>query len=97
MSDDIAFFEDPKTRAAYDEINKYVGKDDAKWQAIIKEIIPYCYSQAIGVYMPQANGYRLWWPWFKNYHGEYSIGYDNQMAFVLYAWIDQDMKTAMGY
>lgn len=97
MSDDVSYFEDPKTRAAYNEINKYVGKDDAKWEAILRDTEPYMLSQAVGVYMPLPYGYRLWWPWLKNYHGEGTIGYDNQMAYAWYAWIDQDLKKSLGY
>lgn len=97
MSDDVSYFEDPKTRAAYNDMQPYIGKDDAKWEAIVKQIIPYCYSQAVGVYMPEAYGYVLWWPWLKNYAGEGSIGYDNQVAWAIYAWIDQPMKKSMGY
>ncbi len=97
MSDDVSFFEDPKTREAYNQINQYVGKDDAKWEAILKTTEPYMLSQAIGVYMPLPYGYRLWWPWLKNYHGEGTIGYDNQMAYAWYAWIDQDLKKSLGH
>ncbi len=38
----------------------------------------------------------FYWPWLKNYSGEITIGYDD-MSFPWYIWIDQSLKTKMGY
>ncbi len=38
----------------------------------------------------------FYWPWLKNYSGEITIGYDD-MSFMWYIWIDQDLKKNMGY
>jgi peptide/nickel transport system substrate-binding protein len=97
FSDDKAYYENVKTRAAYNEAVKYVGKDDAKWIQVIKDIHPFILGEAVGVWMPLPYGYRVWWPWLQNYHGEGTIGYDNQLALSWYVWIDQNMKKSMGY
>jgi hypothetical protein len=44
---------------------------------------------------PKAPGYRLWWPWVKNYHNEFSIGYWNEGNWAKWTWIDQDLKAKM--
>ncbi|MBA7520147.1 Heme-binding protein A [subsurface metagenome] len=37
-----------------------------------------------------------WWPWLKNYYGEYTIQDDCCFAAILpYIWIDQDLKEAL--
>ncbi len=43
-------------------------------------------------------GYRTtqWWPWLKNYHGEWMVGYHNILEWTKYVWIDQDLKKSMG-
>jgi hypothetical protein len=47
--------------------------------------------------MPVPHEYRMWWPWVQNYRGEGPLGYDNQMAFTRYIWIDPATKKSMGY
>jgi ABC-type transport system substrate-binding protein len=38
-----------------------------------------------------------WWPWIKNYYGEKNA-HDYCISPILaHAWLDQDLKTAMGY
>ena len=96
-SDDKSFCNFPESRAAYNELNKYVAKDDAAWQKIRKEDNKFFLETAAGVWLPLPHGYRMWWPWLKNYHGEGTLGYDNQMAISWYVWIDQELKKSMGY
>ena len=39
-----------------------------------------------------------WWPWLKNYYGEVTVGdYVKFAPMMATAWIDQDLKTEMGY
>jgi len=38
-----------------------------------------------------------WWPWLKNYYGEYSLCDGQHASLLPYMWIDQDLKTEMGY
>ena len=39
----------------------------------------------------------FWWPWIKNYYGERSANAQEYAVFLAHAWIDQDLKKAMGY
>jgi len=45
---------------------------------------------------PTING-GYWWPWLKNFHGEYSLADQGTASIMPYIWIDQAMKKAMGY
>ena len=39
-----------------------------------------------------------YWPWVKNYYGEISAGnYGDITAFAKEIWIDQNLKTSLGY
>jgi len=39
-----------------------------------------------------------WWPWVKNYYGEYSLQDDGSFAALFkFIWIDQTLKAEMGY
>jgi peptide/nickel transport system substrate-binding protein len=43
---------------------------------------------AVGIY---------WWPWIKNYYGERNANAQEYAVFLAHAWIDQELKKAMGY
>ena len=45
----LPFFEDPKTRDVYNQIQPFVGKDDAKWAKLLHDIYPYIIAQAEAV------------------------------------------------
>ncbi len=95
--DDTAYYSSPVTDAAYVQEAPYVGIDDAKWTSIVKAATPDTLERSPGIWLPGPWAYRAWWPWLKDYHGEGSIGYDNQSAFTWYSWIDQSLKKSMGY
>lgn len=95
--DDVSFFESDRTRAVYNEVSKYVGKDDAKWAKMIRDIYPFIIAQAPGVWLPNPDGYRVWQPWVKGYHGEFNVGYDNQYVYMQYVWVDQALKKSLGF
>lgn len=40
--------------------------------------------------------YSFWWPWLKNYSGEWTVGYDDPI-WPQYIWYDEAMKKSMGY
>jgi peptide/nickel transport system substrate-binding protein len=90
--DDVAFFEDPKTREVYNQIQPFVGKDDTKWAKLLHDIYPYIISQAEAVWLPSPTLYRVWQPWVKGYHGELNMGYDNTFQFYTYIWVDSSLK-----
>ena len=62
---------------------------------IHRELMKYVLDQAWAVPYPKASGYRLWWPWVKNYHNEFSVGYWDEGNWSKWTWIDQDLKEKM--
>ena len=46
-----------------------------------------------------ANAYVLncYWPWMKNYYGEIDASYYNQIPMIKRIWVDQTMKSGLGY
>ena len=39
-----------------------------------------------------------WWPWLRNYNGEYALDDDSGFfAMLPYIWIDEDLKKEMGF
>jgi hypothetical protein len=63
--------------------------------SIHRELMKYVLDQAWAIPFPKAPGYRLWWPWLKNYRNEFSIGYWNEGNWAKWVWIDQDLKEQM--
>jgi len=96
--DNCAFYENPKTRAAYEECSQYVMKDaDKTWQ-ILRDITPFMLEQCVmGVYLPIPYAYDMWWPWLQNWYGATRIGYWEPETTSRYAWVDANMKRSMGY
>jgi hypothetical protein len=37
------------------------------------------------------------WPWAKNYYGEVEMGFWNAIPAITRLWIDEDMKSKMGF
>jgi peptide/nickel transport system substrate-binding protein len=95
--DDLSYYENPKTREAYEEMRTYVGLNDEKYAATLKAIEPFIIEQCVGIWVPLPQSYRLWWPWVQNYHGEGSLGCDQEYFVTTYIWLDEVLKRAMGY
>ncbi len=95
--DCFSYYEHPVTRAAYNEQRKYVCKDDAKYAATLKAVVPFILEQCVAIWLPVPRVYRMWWPWVQNYSGEWSIGCDDQQLHLYYIWVDQALKKSMGY
>ncbi len=45
---------------------------------------------------PTMSGH-YWWPWIKNYYGEFTTSDGTLDTIPAYMWIDQDLKAEMGY
>jgi peptide/nickel transport system substrate-binding protein len=95
--DCFSYYENPVTRAAYEEERSYVCKDDAKYAATLKAVVPFILEQCVGIWCPVPRVYRMWWPWVQNYSGEYAIGCDDQQLHLDYIWVDQALKKSMGF
>jgi peptide/nickel transport system substrate-binding protein len=90
-------FEDERTREAWAEMSKVLGKNDAEVARIMRDIGTYALESAWGIWLPSPYTYAMWWPWFQNYHGEWDMGYACQERAWTYIWLDQDLKRSMGY
>jgi peptide/nickel transport system substrate-binding protein len=96
--DNCAFYENPVTRAAYEECAKYVMKDVAKTWEILKGVTPFMIEQCVmGGYLPIPYAYDLWWPWLQNWYGATRVGYWEPESNSMYAWVDVNMKKGMGH
>lgn len=47
--------------------------------------------------LPGGYSYNFWWPWVKSYSGENLVGCAHFFDYYQYIWVDQDLKTSMGY
>ena len=89
---------DPRIQQAYMSVSRYTGINDSEVARILKEIGPYILEQAVPVFFPTPQSFVMWWPWLQNYYGAVGGGgNDNIDEYLMYFWIDTDMKTAMGY
>jgi len=49
--------------------------------------------------LPMTNPYKLncYWPWLENYYGEVDAAYHSQIPMISELWINQSLKTSIGY
>ncbi|MFC1946913.1 ABC transporter substrate-binding protein [Chloroflexota bacterium] len=89
---------DSRIQEAYSNIARYRGINDVEVARILKELGPYQLELAVPIYLPSPHSFVVWWPWLQNYYGAVGGGgYDNIDEYIMYFWIDNDMKTEMGY
>ncbi len=92
----LSIINDPKIAEYLTKIRTAAITDLTASMKEYREMTKYALTQAYHV--PDVAGpYSLmYWPWIKNYSGENTVGYDDA-TWDWYVWIDQDMKTKMGY
>jgi peptide/nickel transport system substrate-binding protein len=61
-----------------------------------RELMKYLLEGAWVIPSPRYPTYILWWPWLKNYSGETAVGWLPHI-WPRWVWVDQDLKTSMGY
>jgi peptide/nickel transport system substrate-binding protein len=86
---------EPILEGYFQQMQPYVFTDWAKVDQIHKGYMPYLLEQAYVIPMPTPYLYTFWWPWVKNYHGEYQLDYTNNYNWIQYVWVDQDLKEQM--
>jgi len=96
-SSNNSFWGSDETRAAYNEVMKWVGKDDTKVKQAIKNVVPHILENAWGVWLPQRYLYTMWWPWVQNYRGELNFGSVSDAIYRIFIWYDVALKKSMGY
>ncbi len=92
-----AYIDDPVVNKAREEMIALSIVDDPAADAVHRELMKYVLAQAWIVPMPGGVSYDLWWPWVKNYYGPLSVGYMNTDNWVIWAWVDQELKRSMGH
>jgi len=65
--------------------------------ALIKEANVRVIEQTWDIFIPEMGAFVYAWPWVKHYEGEKMTGYMASVGAHTIAWIDEDMKTEMGY
>jgi peptide/nickel transport system substrate-binding protein len=91
-----AEFSDPDYDAMVDRMRATADKDQQN--AIIKEAAVYLLAECAFIPLRSNVGRISWWPWVRNYHGEWAVvEQDHVIAVMTSAWIDEDLKKEMGY
>ncbi len=93
----MSFVDDPKPKEAKDKMMKLSMIDVSQADAINKELMAYVLDEAWAIPAPATPLNNFWWPWVKNYHGEASLGYNNDFNYTKYIWMDEAHKKSMGY
>ena len=88
------YIDDPVLNKAREEMLA-AYPDEVVADQIHRELMPYLLEQAYVIALPAGKQYRFWWPWVRNYSGEYSMGYYNLYNYSKYVWLDQELKESM--
>jgi peptide/nickel transport system substrate-binding protein len=92
----------PQNYAFYD--NKYFNDlyakalatlDEAKRVAMLEELFVIALDDAAYIPIATLQEINYWWPWVKNYSGEYCRGLSTTTVDLM--WLDQDLKKKMGF
>ncbi len=89
-----SLIDDPRILGAYDQCKENFFDPIAQVR-ILKEAAPYILSQSFYVHEVLPYTYTVWWPWLKNFQGEYSLGTGGSEGWSRWAWIDQNLKRDM--
>jgi peptide/nickel transport system substrate-binding protein len=82
----------PVYQDLYNEVTKYIFVDMPKTYEAYKKLKPQALEDAWYILRPTPSTYILWWPWLKNY-----LGQGNALFRFRQSWIDQELKTSMGF
>lgn len=88
---------DPVIDQASEKMQSQYLTDPKAAMATFKESMKHVLDQAYVVSRPIYPQTTFWWPWLKNYTGEYSVGYIRFDTWAEWVWIDQALKQSMGH
>jgi peptide/nickel transport system substrate-binding protein len=88
---------DPVIDAASEKMQSQYLTDPKAAMATFKDSMKYVLDQAYVISRPMYPLTNFWWPWVKNYTGEYSVGYIMYDSWAQWVWIDQNLKTSLGH
>jgi peptide/nickel transport system substrate-binding protein len=72
-------------------------RDETERQRKIKELTVEMLDQAPYIWLPTVYNSVAWWPWVKNYGGELRAGAVRPAPIYARIWIDQKLKTELGF
>ncbi|HYG25909.1 MAG TPA: ABC transporter substrate-binding protein, partial [Caulobacteraceae bacterium] len=72
-------------------------RDEAERVQRVRELTVEILDEAPYVWLPTPYLYTAWWPWVRNYGGELRAGAVRPGPIYARLWIDQDLKTRMGF
>jgi peptide/nickel transport system substrate-binding protein len=90
----ISFVDDPIIQQTKFDIADNYWDWDLKKQ-LVKDMIPHYLEQVYGIQVGGPASSYYWWPWLKLYEGSLGVGYWDNPNFMMWAWIDQDLKKEM--
>jgi len=77
----------------YSKLEKYGYLEwDKLCQTLKEEVVPYLLEQCWYIDLPSPYAYTFWQPWLKEYRGEAQIGFRNEVAWLRFVWLDQELK-----
>ncbi|MFV0280241.1 MAG: ABC transporter substrate-binding protein [Rhodoblastus sp.] len=90
-----SLYSDPAFDKKMDTV--YKERDENKRKTMLKEMTREILDAAPYIWLPVAYNYTAWWPWVKNYGGELRAGSERPGPIHARMWIDQELKTKLGY
>jgi len=92
---DCANFNNPAFMADYNTAAATV--DTAARNAILNKLCVQLIDSAAYIPIGATDFNTYWWPWVKNYYGEYDCAVYTPAYWQAELWIDQSVKSSMGY
>jgi len=81
----------------YNKLSKDVWDWETYCRVVKEELSPYVMEQCWYIDPPRPVQTTFWQPWIKGYHGEGGVGSMNAPNWVMYVWVDQELKREMGH
>jgi peptide/nickel transport system substrate-binding protein len=92
-----SMIDDPVVNEAIAKQQTLAITDEKAAMGVTRELMKYVLDQAWVIPCPSYPNYNFYWPWVRNYSGERSLGYFWVNSWTQFVWIDQTLKTSLGY
>ncbi len=89
--------DDPIIQEASREMRLMYIDDYKGAMGVFKNLMKHVLDQAYVVSRPIYPQITFWWPWLKGYSGEQTVGYWHGPNWVMWTWLDENLKKTMGY
>ena len=88
-------YDNPGLAALTDKARMTV--DAAERDAVLKEMALMVMGDVAYIPIGASGRFVYWWPWVKNYYGEAMSGGTSIGPYMEHLWLDQSLKSEMGY